>query len=104
MPLGGVRAGKVLEAVIVFVGAIAVGALVGRWWLVALPVLAALAWISYAAAFSGDDRDGVPVWQLALMLGGVAAAALMLALAAGVILGRWLRLRRNERRSDALSP
>jgi len=92
----------VLEAAIVFIGAIAVGALVGRWWFAALPALAAVAWIGYAAAFSGDDRDGVPVWQIALMLGGAAATALTLALAAGIILGRWLRLRRNDRRSRDL--
>ena len=92
-----------LEAAIVFLAAFAVGALAGRWWLIVLPMFAALTWIGYAAAFSGEDRDGMPVWQIALILGGGAAAALTLALAAGIILGRWLRLRRNERRSDALS-
>src|SRR5829696_8280240 len=95
-------AGSMLEAAIVFLGAVAIGALVGRRWLALLPTVVALSWIGYAAVVSGPDRDGVPVWQIALMVGGGVAAALTLALAAGIVLGRWLRFRRTDRRCRAL--
>jgi hypothetical protein len=102
MVLDGVPVGKVLEPAIVLIGAVAVGALVRRWWLTTLPGLVAVTWIGYAAASGGVDRDGMPVWQIALVLGGFGAAALTLALTAGIILGRCLRPRRDDRNARAL--
>jgi hypothetical protein len=52
--------------------------------LVLLPLVGVVAWTCYAAAFSGDDRDGMPVWQITLFIGGALACGLALALTAGV--------------------
>ena len=73
----------------------AVGAAVPRWWVVPLPLVIAAAWVAYAAAVGGEDRDGVPVWQLTAFFGGALAGAGMLGLILGVVWGRWARDRRS---------
>jgi uncharacterized RDD family membrane protein YckC len=89
------------ELVFASFAAVVVGAVVARWWLVALPLVAALAWTGYAAAFSGEDSDGMPVWQITLAIGGALAFMLAVALTAGVVVGRWWRARRDEHGSNA---
>ena len=79
-----------------------VGAVVGRWWLVPIPLIIAVVWIAAAAVGGGADADGVPVWHWAIFFGGVGAIAAMLALSVGIILGRYVRDRRDERRAQPL--
>ena len=57
-------------------------------------LIAAVAWTGYAAAFSGDDSDGMPVWLFTLFFGGALACGL--ALTAGVVVGLWWRARRDD--------
>jgi hypothetical protein len=88
------------ELVFASIAAVVVGAIVARWWLVALPLVGAVAWTGYAAAFSGADSDGMPVWQITLAIGGALAFVLALALTAGVVVGRWLRAGRDDHGSQ----
>jgi hypothetical protein len=86
-----------LALILFAAAAVAIGAAVPRWWVVPLPLIIAAAWVLYAAAVGGEDRDGMPVWQLAAFFGGWLAGAGMLGLVLGVVLGRWARDRRIER-------
>lgn len=86
-----------LEIILLAAGAAAIGAAVGRWWVVPLPLIVATAWVVFAAVGGGEDRDGMPLWQLAAFFGAVWAAAGMLGLSLGVVWGRWARDRCGER-------
>jgi hypothetical protein len=86
-----------LEIILFVAGAVALGAAVARWWLVPLPLIVAAAWVVVAAAVGGEDREGMPVWQLAAFFGTVWGGAGMLGLILGVGWGRWARDRRSER-------
>jgi hypothetical protein len=80
-----------LEIVLSVAGAVVVGAVVAQWWVVPLPLMAATAWVVVAAALGGEDRDGMPVWQLAAFFGAMWAGAGMMGLSLGVVLGRLAR-------------
>lgn len=90
------------ELVLAFVATAAAGTVVARWWLVAVPLVGAVAWTGYAAVFGGVDRDGMPMWQVTLVVGGTAAVGVALALAAGVVFGLWLRGKRGDHPSQTL--
>ena len=80
-----------LEVTLVVAAAVVTGAAVARWWLVPLPLVVAAAWVVLAAVGGGEDRDGMPAWQLAAFLGALLAGAGMLGLSLGVVWGRWAR-------------
>lgn len=81
---------------------LAIGAAVGRWWIVPVPLVLTALWVGAAATDTEGNRDGSPTWELALLIGGTYALAVALGLALGVILGRWVRDKRRERRPGAL--
>jgi hypothetical protein len=81
----------VREIILVGVVAVAIGAAVARWWLLPLPPIAAVIWVVVAALTGGADSDGMPYWQLAAYVGTMLAGEAMLALAVGVVWGRWAR-------------
>jgi hypothetical protein len=86
-----------LALILFAAAAVAIGAAVPRWWVVPLPLIIAIAWVLYAAAVGGEDRDGVPVWKWAAFFGGWLAGAGMLGLVLGVVLGRLARDSRTGR-------
>lgn len=91
-----------LEVIVAALVAVAIGALVARWWIVPVPLALAALWVVAAAlGAEGDDRENSG-WGLALLFGGSFALAAALGLAIGVILGQWLRDRRHQRGSGAL--
>lgn len=62
--------------VVCFVVGLVAGVLIGRWWALLLAVLVPVAFIP-----AGDDSDGAPAWQTALVL---FAPVALLGLAVGV--------------------
>lgn len=92
-----------LEIILVAAGAVAIGAAVARWWVVPLPLMVAALWVVLAAVGGGQDRDGIPAWEMAAFFGAMWAGAGMLGLSLGVVWGRWARDRRSER-SQPFSP
>jgi hypothetical protein len=79
------------EIIAVFLAAIVVGAVFARWWSVVVPFGLAALWVAYAAVHGGRDSDGMPFWQIAAFVGTVLAACAALGLAAGIIVGRYVR-------------
>ena len=76
---------------LLFLAATVVGAVFARWWIVMVPFVLVAVWVAYAAASGGQDRDGMPAWQMAASFGFIMAAPAALGLTAGVILGQYLR-------------
>lgn len=91
-----------LEVIAAAFIAVAVGALVARWWIVPVPLVLTALWVGVAATDTERDADGNYVWELALFFGGIFALAAALGLAVGVILGQWIRNRREEHGSRSL--
>ena len=92
-----------LELIAAALVAIAIGAAVARWWIVPVPLALTALWVGGAATDTERDREGNFAWELALLSGGTFALAAALGLAVGVIVGRWVRDRRRERRAGAQS-
>ncbi len=88
-----------LELVAAALIALAIGAAVGRWWIVPVPLVLTALWVGAAATDTERNHDGLLAWELTLLVGGAFALAAALGLAVGVIVGRWLRDRRRERPS-----
>jgi len=78
----------VVWLIALFLIGVATGLLVGRWWSLALAVLVPVCFIP-----SGDDSDGAPEWQTALVL--LAPFAL-----AGIAAGVAARRTRERRRQS----
>jgi hypothetical protein len=79
----------------VLIGALVVGALVGRWWTIALPLVGLLV-VGVADALDGsEDVDPLPDLRLAIALGLAAWACPLVALGAAC---RKLFERRRGRR------
>ena len=76
---------------VLFLLGLVTGWIVGRWWSLSLAVLVPVAFVP-----AGDDSDGAPEWQTALVL--LAPFAL-----AGLALGVAAR-RARERRRPAMQP
>ena len=62
-----------------------------RWWLLPLPLIAAVAWVVVAAIIGGADSDGMPYWQLAAFVGTMLGGEAILGLTVGITWGHWAR-------------
>ena len=84
-----------LEILLPILAAFAIGVVIDRWWAVLLTLVLGIAAYAYAA-YATDDAELVTLLPLLLEW--------VLATAAGVVVGRWVRGAVSDRRREHTAP